>query len=74
MTAGAAYEWEMETEPKAPIEEARSVFVKGGKDQEPVELISAWYTVTKDSHVPGRTRWPVVPRPSGFEGWELEYL
>lgn len=52
MTAGAAYEWEEETVPRAPIEEARSVFVKGAKNQEPEELISAWYTVSNDSQTP----------------------
>jgi hypothetical protein len=56
MMAGAAYEWETETEPRAPTEEARSIFVKAGKDQEPVELISAWYTVSKDSQAPSTTR------------------
>lgn len=56
MTEGAAYEWETETEPRAPIEEARSVFVKGGKNQEPQELISAWYIVSKGSQAPGMTR------------------
>ncbi len=56
MTAGAAYEWEEETEPRAPTEEARSVFVKGSKDQEPVELISGWYTVSEDGPTPGTKR------------------
>jgi len=56
MTSGSAYEWEEETEPRAPIEEARSIFVKGGRDQEPVELISAWYIVSKDSPSPSTMR------------------
>lgn len=56
MTVGAAYEWEEETEPRAPTEEARSVFLKGGKDQEPVEVISAWYTVSKGSQATGAAR------------------
>jgi len=56
MTAGAAYEWEEETEPRAPVEEARSVFLTGSKGQEPTELISPWYTVSKDSQPYGTTR------------------
>ncbi len=56
MTAGSAYEWEEEAEPRAPTEEARSIFVRGGRDQEPVELISAWYTVSKDTQSPSTMR------------------
>lgn len=55
MTAGAAYEWEVETEPRAPTEEARSIFVRETKTQQPVEVISAWYTVTKESQTSGTT-------------------
>jgi hypothetical protein len=45
MTADAAYEWEEETEPTAPKEQAQSVFVKRGRGDRPTEIISNWYAV-----------------------------
>jgi hypothetical protein len=56
MEARSSIEWEIVTQSLAPIEEARSVFVKSREKDDPVELISPWYTVSEDSKPPDATR------------------
>ena len=45
LSPAAAYEWAEEvTQTSADTEEARSVYVKSGRNGKPVELISGWFT------------------------------
>jgi hypothetical protein len=55
MTAGSSLEWEIPTislagvmtQSSMPVEQAQSVFVKKSEKDDPVELFSPWYTLSK---------------------------
>jgi hypothetical protein len=56
MRPGSAYEWEKASEPLFDKENARSIFVKGERDSEPIELISPWYSTLTDRNEPAEKR------------------